>query len=91
MQAMKPRLLASAALLFATPAFAQDEDIVVTGIRGSIQSSLDAKRKATSIVEVISAEDIGLLPDLSIADTLARIPDYKITKVDDLLPWKWKR
>lgn len=31
MQAMKPRLLASAALLFATPAFAQDEDIVVTG------------------------------------------------------------
>ena len=26
----------------------------------------------------------------SFADTLARIPDYKITKVDDLLPWKWR-
>ena len=24
-----------------------------------------------------------------LADTLARIPDYKITKVDDLLPWRW--
>jgi hypothetical protein len=23
--------------------------------------------------------------------TLARIPDYKITKVDDLLPWRWNR
>jgi len=53
----------------------QGEDaIVVTGIRGSIQSSLDAKRNATSIVEVIAAEDIGLLPDQSIADTLAACP-----------------
>ena len=28
-------------------------------------------------------------PDASLADTLARIPDYKINKVDDLLPWRW--
>ncbi len=28
-------------------------------------------------------------PHAWLADTLARIPDYKITKVDDLLPWKW--
>ena len=26
-----------------------------------------------------------------LADTLARIPDYKITKVDGLLPWRWNR
>ena len=32
--------------------------------------------------------DQGAIP-LALADTLARIPDYKITKVDDLLPWKW--
>ena len=51
----------------------EEDAIIVTGIRGSIQSSLDAKREATSIVEVISSEDLGLLPDLSIADSLARV------------------
>jgi len=55
--------------------------IVVTGIRGSIQSSLDAKRNATSIVEVISSEDLGLLPDLSIADSLARLPGVTAQRV----------
>jgi len=75
------------------PAYAQDaeepavaaeeqgEAIVVTGIRSSIQTSLDAKRNATSIVEVIAAEDIGLLPDLSIADTLARLPGVTAQRV----------
>jgi iron complex outermembrane receptor protein len=58
-----------------------DGEVVVTGIRGSILSSLDAKRKATSIVEVISSEDIGLLPDLSIADTLARLPGVTAQRV----------
>lgn len=59
----------------------EGEDIVVTGIRGSIQSSLDAKRNATSIVEVISSEDLGLLPDLSIADSLARLPGVTAQRV----------
>jgi iron complex outermembrane receptor protein len=59
----------------------EEGDIVVTGIRGSIQSSLDAKRNATSIVEVISSEDLGLLPDLSIADTLARLPGVTAQRV----------
>lgn len=78
------------------PALAQDADeqaaaavegqdegdaIVVTGIRSSIQTSLDAKRRATSIVEVIAAEDIGQLPDLSIADTLARLPGVTAQRV----------
>jgi iron complex outermembrane receptor protein len=58
-----------------------DMVMTVTGIRGSIQSSLDAKREATSIVEVIAAEDIGLLPDLSIADTLARLPGVTAQRV----------
>jgi hypothetical protein len=30
-------------------------------------------------------------PHVWLADTIARIPDYKITKVDDLLPWRWNR
>jgi iron complex outermembrane recepter protein len=58
-----------------------EDAIVVTGIRGSIQSSLDAKRNATSIVEVIASEDIGLLPDQSIADSLARLPGVTAQRV----------
>jgi transposase len=30
-------------------------------------------------------------PHAWLADTLARIPDYKINKVDDLMPWRWNR
>ncbi|MFM7347879.1 MAG: TonB-dependent receptor plug domain-containing protein, partial [Erythrobacter sp.] len=59
----------------------EGEAIVVTGIRGSIETSLDAKKAATSIVEVIAAEDIGLLPDQSIADTLARLPGVTAQRV----------
>src|SRR3546814_2328963 len=55
--------------------------IVVTGYRASIENSLDAKRDATGIVEVISAEDIGKLPDLSIADALARLPGVTAQRV----------
>lgn len=78
----------------ATPALAQDsaeaqvaedEDtdnaIVVTGIRAAIESSLNAKREAPGVVEVISAEDIGKLPDLSIADSLARLPGVTAQRV----------
>ncbi|MES1200057.1 MAG: TonB-dependent receptor [Pseudomonadota bacterium] len=51
-----------------------DDTIVVTGIRRSLQDSVSAKRHATEIVEAISAEDIGKLPDESIADALTRLP-----------------
>lgn len=60
---------------------AEGDAIIVTGIRGSILSSLNAKRESTSIVEVITAEDLGLLPDLSIADTLARLPGVTAQRV----------
>jgi iron complex outermembrane receptor protein len=65
----------------ATTVEGEGEAIVVTGIRGSIQTSLDAKRNATSIVEVIAAEDLGLLPDQSIADSLARLPGVTAQRV----------
>jgi len=48
--------------------------ITVTGIRAGIENAIDVKQSSTSIVEAISAEDIGKLPDLSIADSLARLP-----------------
>ncbi|MFN7178685.1 TonB-dependent receptor [Hyphomonas sp.] len=57
------------------------DTVVVTGIRSSIQNSLLTKKNETSIVEVISAEDIGKLPDLSIADSLARLPGVTAQRV----------
>lgn len=50
------------------------ETVVVTGIRRGIQDSIDLKRRSTSIVEAVSAEDIGKLPDVSIAESLSRLP-----------------
>ncbi|HBK92702.1 MAG TPA: TonB-dependent receptor [Parvularcula sp.] len=50
------------------------DEIIVTGIRGGIGRSLDIKKNETSIVEAISAEEIGKLPDMSIAESLARLP-----------------
>jgi iron complex outermembrane receptor protein len=50
------------------------EEVIVTGIRRSLMNSVDIKETNTSIVEAISAEDIGKLPDQSITDSLARLP-----------------
>ena len=55
--------------------------IIVRGIRGSILSSLAAKRESDSIVEAVSAEDIGKLPDVSIAESLARLPGLAAQRV----------
>jgi iron complex outermembrane receptor protein len=72
-------VLAVAAM--AAPAFAQTagdantvKEVVVTGIRGSLQKAIDIKRKSDDIVDAISAEDIGKLPDRNVADALQRIP-----------------
>lgn len=50
------------------------EEVVVTGFRRSLQNSITAKQDSTSIVEAVYAEDIGKLPDSSIAESLARMP-----------------
>ncbi|KGB58516.1 TonB-dependent receptor [Sphingopyxis sp. SE2] len=59
-----------------------EDAIVVTGIRGAINNSVQAKKANTSIVEVISAEDIGKLPDLSIAESLSRLPGLATQRLD---------
>lgn len=89
MQPLKRNLLstalASATLMMVSTAYAQTADqnqaqaedldtLEVVGIRRSIQQSIDAKQASTSIVEAISSEDIGKLPDTSIADSIARLP-----------------
>lgn len=56
--------------------------VVVTGIRQSIAKSVETKNESNSIVEAISAEDIGKLPDLSIADSISRLPGLATQRVD---------
>ncbi len=69
-------------------AFAQSEDeesgdaIVVTGIRASLASSAKLKEATNGIVDSISAEDIGKLPDVSIADSLARLPGVTAQRLE---------
>lgn len=58
------------------------EDIVVTGLRAGLQNSINTKRDETSIVEAISAEDIGKLPDVSIAESIARLPGLAAQRVN---------
>ncbi len=72
---------AVAIALFGPEAQAQSqlEEVVVSGIRFSIQKSLDSKRAADSVVEVITAEDIGKMPDKNVADSLARVPGVTIS------------
>lgn len=50
------------------------DTITVTGIAASMQRAIDTKKESNAIVEAISAEDIGKLPDVSIADSISRLP-----------------
>jgi TonB-dependent receptor len=50
------------------------QQVTVTGIRASMRSALVAKEASNSIIEVVAAEDIGKLPDTTIAESLARLP-----------------
>lgn len=56
--------------------------VQVIGIRGSIATSAETKREATSIVEAISSEDIGKLPDVSVAESIARLPGLAAQRVN---------
>ena len=55
------------------------EEIIVSGIRQSQKLSLESKREAESRVEVITAEDIGKMPDKNIADSLSRVPGVTVS------------
>lgn len=60
------------------PAAQQLDAVVVTGIRASLEASLNAKKNAATNVEVVTAEDVGKMPDKNIADTLSRLPGLNI-------------
>ena len=81
-------LLATVVVLASLPAHwaaaAQEadtlEEVVVTGVRASEQRSVELKRNADVIQDSISAEDIGKLPDTTIADSLQRITGVQINR-----------
>ena len=55
--------------------------VKVSGIRKGIEDAISVKKDSTSIVETISAEDIGKLPDVSIAESIARLPGLAAQRV----------
>ncbi|WP_420137388.1 TonB-dependent receptor [Sphingomonas sp.] len=59
---------------------AEPDEVVVTGIRAAQQRAVSIKRNAASVVDAISAEDIGKLPDVTISDSLQRIPGVQILR-----------
>ena len=71
------------------PVFAQDaqnaqaeqlDEVVVTGIRGSLTSSMNLKRESQGVVDGIVAEDIGKFPDTNLAESLQRISGVSIDR-----------
>ncbi len=57
------------------------ETVTVTGIRAGIEGAIAVKRDSTSIVESVTAEDIGKLPDVSIAESIGRLPGLAAQRV----------
>ena len=64
----------------AAPSAGLAGDIVVTGIRNANENAIRIKRSADTVVDAISAEDIGALPDKSITETLQRIPGVAVNR-----------
>jgi TonB-dependent receptor len=64
----------------ATGAPADENEIVVTGLRRSLQSAQNIKRNSEQIVDAIVAEDIGKLPDVTASAALARIPGVQVNR-----------
>ncbi|MBU2984429.1 TonB-dependent receptor [Saccharophagus degradans] len=58
----------------------QMEEVVVTGIRASLQRSMDVKRDSSGVVDVITAEDIGKFPDTNLAESMQRISGVSISR-----------
>jgi TonB-dependent receptor len=78
--------LAQVAAAEQTPGTAQgdntDQDIVVTGLRASLERSIEIKRNSSGVVDAISAEDIGKFPDTNLAESLQRITGVSINRTN---------
>lgn len=60
----------------------EDNIIVVEGYRQALETAINLKRDAPVIAEAFSSEDIGKLPDVSIAETLGRLPGLAVQRID---------
>ena len=56
------------------PGLLDAQTVVVTGVRAALEQSLRQKRNADAVVEVVTAEDIGKMPDKNVADAIQRLP-----------------
>ncbi|PUA30099.1 MAG: TonB-dependent receptor [Cellvibrio sp. 79] len=59
-------------------AAAEPEEIIITGIRGALKNAVDIKRNASAVVDAVSAEDVGKLPDSDVGQALGRIPGITV-------------
>lgn len=72
----------------AAPAYAQQstptseslEEVIVTGIRGSLRQSIETKRESVGVVDALSAEDVGKFPDKNLAESLQRVPGIVVNR-----------
>ena len=76
--------VSAACTMMAAQAVAQEviEEVVVTGIRGSLTAALDLKRETSGVMDAISAEDIGKFPDTNLAESLQRITGVSVNRVE---------
>jgi iron complex outermembrane recepter protein len=81
-------VLAASVLLTQVPAYAQAaetedlEEVIVTGIRAGLRSSMEVKRESLQVVDAISAEDIGDFPDKNVGEALQRVTGVQISRQD---------
>ena len=70
----------AAAASAADAAGEEDSAIIVTGIRASLQSAQNIKRNSDTVVDAITSQDIGALPDRSVTEALQRVPGVSINR-----------
>ena len=91
--------LIASGLVIGAPAFAQDASsagkpaltakddgnaIVVTGLRGSLATAIKTKRYSETVMDSISAQDIGALPDRTVSEALQRLPGVTLQRTGDV-------
>jgi iron complex outermembrane recepter protein len=85
----KKSLLAMCVMALSSPSFSQEpaaagegsiEEIVVSGVRSSLENAQDIKRNADTFVDSISSKDIGSLPDRSVLEAMQRLPGVSIER-----------
>lgn len=83
----KTMITAVVSAVFASAVHGQEEpkleEVVVTGVRAALENALESKRNADSIMDGISADDIGSFPDLNLAESLQRVTGVQMDYAGD--------